>query len=156
MAAAELFKRKADPDRPRSSGLGLNAFTYKHSSSTCEGFKKSFNNKSWTILLVDSVDFMPDKSLLEPSFRCEHTDPEEGRRFSRSVYSALLATSSRRSFFSKSVLPRHYGPVENYQLTSIRDSNGPCQNPQQCASCGHERQQESRQQPTNVPRTPYH
>ncbi|KAJ6191584.1 hypothetical protein N7519_001605 [Penicillium mononematosum] len=77
-----------------------------------------------------------------------------------------------RQVFARANFPlRAYGPRRGMALLKIglfgtvgyfvakkllQDSNEPRQNPQQCALCGHERQQESRQQPTNVPRTPYH
>ncbi|KAJ9489249.1 hypothetical protein VN97_g4048 [Penicillium thymicola] len=69
---------------------------------------------------------MPDKSLLEPTFRCEHTDPEEGWRFSRSVCSALLATSSRRSFFKTRM--SHVKILNNVHRADMSGSKNPGSN----------------------------
>ncbi|CAI7622601.1 unnamed protein product [Penicillium pancosmium] len=83
------------------------------------------------------------------------------RRYSR-FYARQLSARGNFPF-------RPYGPRRGMALLKIgllgtvgyfaakkllRDSNEPRQNLQQSASCGHERQQESKQQPTNVPRTP--
>ncbi|OQE46376.1 hypothetical protein PENCOP_c001G08525 [Penicillium coprophilum] len=69
---------------------------------------------------------MPDKSLLEPTFRCENTDPDEGWCFSRSVCWALLATSSQGNFFKTRM--SHIKILNNLHRADISGSKNPGSN----------------------------